>query len=263
MLALPAPWFLLQGLTWRLRAECSQAAVYRIAWHAMDPPIGFTAQQQPQRGTRASRPTPCTADGPLPLEAARRLVLVRGTGRGSIDGVRRTLKFSRKAPTEFELGLEEQETEGMRGQIALHAMLDKSRVVHSFKLEKLEKVETAADGNERSRTASLAYLQAALPALGLAAAPQAAAAPPAHQLPQPGGLLAEVLNAALGSLTLGAGHAARVEVLEDRTDENFGHCTAVHGQLHSRISQLEKGHKEHTERFSLFDFRLQQCELDP
>lgn len=230
MLALPAPWFLLQGLTWRLRAECSQAAVYRIAWHAMDPPIGFTAQQQPQRGTRASRPTPCTADGPLPLEAARRLVLVRGTGRGSIDGVRRTLKFSRKAPTEFELGLEEQETEGMRGQIALHAMLDKSRVVsgrrwwkavlpqrlltprmlsappmslltaapaagclfllqvHSFKLEKLEKVETAADGNERSRTASLAYLQAALPALGLAAAPQAAAAPPAHQLPQPGGM---------------------------------------------------------------------------
>ena len=66
-----------------------------------------------------------------------------------------------------------------------------------------------------------------------------------------------------GCCTARSKNDCRVEVLEDRTDENFGHCTAVHGQLHSRISQLEKGHKEHTERFSLFDFRLQQCEGQP
>jgi hypothetical protein len=60
--------------------------------------------------------------------------------------------------------------------------------VHSFKLDKLEKVVLAADGSEQRGPASLADLQAALQALGLAAAPQAAGAPPTHQLPQPGGL---------------------------------------------------------------------------
>jgi hypothetical protein len=109
-----------QGLTWRLRAECSQAAVYSITWHALDPPIGgFTANQQLQKGTWASRLTPCTADRPLPLDGLRRLVMVQGSGRGSIDGMRGTSGFDRKkSSTAFQLLLPEQEdTAGVLGQI--------------------------------------------------------------------------------------------------------------------------------------------------
>ena len=119
----------MQEAPWQLRADGSHAAVLRAPWWQLQPAIDFTVGQQlDPDGRAAGRPTPCTADAPLPLDGARRLVRVAGTGRAGVDGVRRTWRFNAtKSRVEFQLRLDEQVTAGTRGQLTAHTPLDLNR----------------------------------------------------------------------------------------------------------------------------------------
>ncbi|KAL4432382.1 hypothetical protein ABPG77_001681 [Micractinium sp. CCAP 211/92] len=112
-----------QGAPWRLRADGSQATVFRAPWQQLPQPIGFTAGAQgPPKAGIPGRPTPCVAAADLPLDGARRLIRISGTGRRGFDGERRTWQFDRrKDPRRFVVPLEPQETEGVQGQVLAHS----------------------------------------------------------------------------------------------------------------------------------------------